>query len=367
MQSPAVLFPTKTRSPGCELIRDSDDERTTWRRYTDGLLTQEQLNTKMPRIRDKIRHALYRHTELELSIANVKAAVDDLVTYSNIVYQNTHQSTPKAQRVHSDLNLKSRLEDWSQFMRKVHQWQHENADGQDGRWQLELQATDQEQLLDQIKDDLAVDISLAGSGEKNLVTRGSIQWHPGAVLQEDLVIEWAEVQNGPAPTPLAAILKTLASKEASLLATRLERSEAALRLVKWVLALWGTSWTADLCTCTVHYTSHSDGTFGVSLASMVNADLEIARRRQYGCLGLALAELLTSSVQHHLGENHIDLAAIVSDDNIAGDIVAKFNSVSRHARTAIAHCFKMEKNSLSGNVHLTPLEFEKDVEQILRP
>ncbi|RBA22421.1 hypothetical protein FPRO05_00768 [Fusarium proliferatum] len=340
--------------------------------------------------RKKICFAIYENTRLKNAVEQLKDSVQHLSSYSAAIFWELQDQTNLTKEPDSELIeqlsiLKRRVEDWSEFMEKVFLKQ---ANGE-ASWAVTLRLPDgrgsPKSLISDsdIKVDFVVERKVLKT--HTFVSEDAV-WYPeapntweycspstvssGAPGDYDLVPE-LEYR----PVPFRHILERVSQSciqqhDQSLRATRLERCRGALGLANWAVLLWNTSWSSNICTCSIRATFGADDNCRFTLHWKDNIHISpqcvmtVKQTRKYYLLGVALAELAIG-----VPLKYDDVAKAVNGGPKSEQFTMLQRSVERQTcneyRKAVEYCFKMARNSTT-NI-FRPEQLQRHTSQVIKP
>jgi hypothetical protein len=339
--------------------------------------------------RYRICFALYENAALETAVESLKTAVDQLFAFSTSTFWELRDETNLKKDLDVDLlerlsKLKRRVDDWSNFMHKLH---YTHTD-----WALALRLPDPQGSPESLTTDSDMEINFVS---ERCVLQGHF-W--GDIYTVRYPKDSTDPINHTKPTISGEVSNSYASgvavpttkaisfryilneisqsiiehQKRLLFATRLERAEGALGLVNWVILLWNTPWIPELCTCAIRSTFYTDNTchFTLHWKDIVHVHPPCAitewQGRKYFHLGVALTELAIGVPLRLRGE--ADTAEFRLDPELEFPLHLLRHvgrRTSHRYREAVEYCFRMdEKRKTNG---FQPENIEKDANKILNP
>jgi hypothetical protein len=334
----------------------------------------------------RICFALYKSPALKTAIDRLKDAIDDLYAYSASAFWNL-QDEPNLRKdidvaMLERLNaLNTRVKEWSKFMCELYHIRIETL------WTLVLRAPDVQGSPMCLETDSDIEINFVN--EKEILS--------GYYSARVVVIRYPEdlsicscLEQGVQATSLSRselepVMKgvafrfvlnkisesTLEHQKILRLTTRLERAEAAVGLVNWVILLWNTPWVAEVCTCSIHSAFYTDKmchfTLGWTEECHVGPQCIALnyKERKYLHLGVALAEFAVGAPLTMIEEPQRTFR-LGSKPMSPLDLL---RDVQRHTsfqyRTAVEYCFKMDCKTTLGAFR--PENLERNTNSILKP
>ncbi|KAF5982453.1 hypothetical protein FBULB1_4301 [Fusarium bulbicola] len=338
----------------------------------------------------KVCFALYENTRLKNAVEQLKDSVQNLSSYSAAIFWELQDQTNLSKEPDSELidqlsMLKTRVEEWSEFMEKVYLKQ---ANGE-GSWAMTLRLPDGEGSPKSLISDSDIKVDFVVE-RKVLKTQTFVEegvvWYPeepntGRYCSPSTAsLEVPGCYNqGPIleyrPVPFRHILERISQSciqmdDGPLHATRLERCRGALGLANWAVLLWNTSWSSNICTCSIRSTFGADDNCRFTLHWKDNNHIfpqcvmTINQTWKYYLLGVALAELATG-----VPLKYDDVAKAVHGGPKTEQFTNFQRTVERKTcneyRKAVEYCFKMAGNSTTNTFR--PEQLQRHTSQVVEP